>query len=129
MFGKSDLTGVGISFGLDRIYDVLEGLARFPETLNASSSVMFAHYDDANQSYAFEALGKLRAAGIPAELYPDNAKFQKQIKYANDKGISYVAIVGDNEMKNETFMLKNMETGEQEEMSIQALINYLNSIK
>ncbi len=129
MFGKSDLTGVGISFGLDRIYDVLEGLARFPETLNASSSLMFAHYDDVNQSYAFEALGKLRAAGISAELYPDKAKFQKQIKYANDKGISFVAIVGDNEMKNETFMLKNMETGEQEEMTIQALINYLNSIK
>ena len=129
MFGKSDLTGVGISFGLDRIYDVLEGLARFPETLNASSCVMFAHYDGVNQSYAFEALGKLRSAGIPPELYPDNAKFQKQIKYANDKGISYVAIVGDNEMKNETFMLKNMETGEQEEMSIQALIKYLNSIK
>ncbi len=129
MFGKSDLTGVGISFGLDRIYDVLEGLARFPETLNVSSSLMFAHYDDVNQSYAFEALGKLRAAGISAELYPDKAKFQKQIKYANDKGISFVAIVGDNEMKNETFMLKNMETGEQEEMTIQALINYLNSIK
>tara|TARA_B110000459_G_scaffold78099_2_gene87863 strand:+ start:9544 stop:10881 length:1338 start_codon:yes stop_codon:yes gene_type:complete len=129
MFGKSDLTGVGISFGLDRIYDVLEGLGRFPETLNASSSLMFAHYDDANQSYAFEALGKLRAAGISAELYPDKAKFQKQIKYANDKGISFVAIVGDNEMKNETLMLKNMETGEQEEMSIKALINYLNSIK
>ena len=129
MFGKSDLTGVGISFGLDRIYDVLEGLGRFPETLNASASLMFAHYDDANQSYAFEALGKLRAAGISAELYPDKAKFQKQIKYANDKGISFVAIVGDNEMKNETLMLKNMETGEQEEMTIQALINYLNSIK
>jgi len=129
MFGKSDLTGVGISFGLDRIYDVLEELGRFPETLNASSSLMFAHYDDANQSYAFEALGKLRAAGISAELYPDKAKFQKQIKYANDKGISFVAIVGDNEMKNETLMLKNMETGEQEEMSIKALINYLNSIK
>jgi|TARA_B110000483_G_scaffold148582_1_gene177150 histidyl-tRNA synthetase len=129
MFGKSDLTGVGISFGLDRIYDVLEGLGRFPETLNASASLMFAHYDDANQSYAFEALGKLRAAGISAELYPDKAKFQKQIKYANDKGISFVAIVGDNEMKNETLMLKNMETGEQEEMSIKALINYLNSIK
>ena len=129
MFGKSDLTGVGISFGLDRIYDVLEGLGRFPETLNASASLMFAHYDDANQSYAFEALGKLRAAGISAELYPDKAKFQKQIKYANDKGISFVAIVGDNEMKNETLMLKKMETGEQEEMSIKALINYLNSIK
>ena len=129
MFGKSDLTGVGISFGLDRIYDVLEELGRFPETLNASASLMFAHYDDANQSYAFEALGKLRAAGISAELYPDKAKFQKQIKYANDKGISFVAIVGDNEMKNETLMLKNMETGEQEEMSIKALINYLNSIK
>jgi len=129
MFGKSDLTGVGISFGLDRIYDVLEELGRFPETLNASASLMFAHYDDANQSYAFEALGKLRAAGISAELYPDKAKFQKQIKYANDKGISFVAIVGDNEMKNETLMLKNMETGEQEETSIKALINYLNSIK
>lgn len=125
MFGKTDLTGVGISFGLDRIYDVLEALDRFPETINASAKLLFVHFDEENQAYAFEALQQVRAAGISAEMYPDQAKFSKQMKYANDKGIPYVAIVGDNEMKTQTFMVKNMDSGKQEEIKLKQLIHLL----
>ena len=129
MFGKADLTGVGISYGLDRIYDVMEGLDRFPETINASSDVLFVHFDAAGQNYAFDALQRVRAAQISAEMYPDQAKFPKQMKYANDKGIPYVAIVGDNEVLKETIMLKNMETGTQEEKTIEEMIQLLKSFK
>lgn len=129
MFGKADLTGVGISYGLDRIYDVMEGLDRFPETINASSDVLFVHFDAAGQNYAFDALQRVRAAQISAEMYPDQAKFPKQMKYANDKGIPYVAIVGDNEVLKGTIMLKNMETGTQEEKTIEEMIQLLKSFK
>ncbi|MCB0510292.1 MAG: ATP phosphoribosyltransferase regulatory subunit, partial [Bacteroidetes bacterium] len=127
MFGKSDLTGVGISFGLERIYDVMEALNRFPENLNASSKLLLVHFSEANQNYAFQALNSLRDAGIHAEMYPDLVKFPKQLKYANDKNIPYVAIVGDKEMEQGLFALKNMETGEQQELGLDRLISFLKS--
>lgn len=125
MFGKSDLTGVGISFGLERIYDVMEELNKFPEELTRSSKLIFAHFSEENQAYAFEALGKVRSAGINAEMYPDQAKFPKQMKYANDKNIPFVAIVGDNEMEKKVFMLKDMANGEQKEMGLEEMIGMI----
>ena len=123
MFGKNDLTGVGVSFGLERIFDVMQALNKFPEDLNVSSKLLFVHFSKENQAYAFKAVNELRNNGIASEVYPDNVKFPKQMKYANDKNIPFVAIVGDNEMNNNTFMLKNMETGIQEAISLNELIS------
>ena len=125
MFGKSDLTGVGISFGLDRIYDVMEGLNRFPAQLHAVPVVMFAYFSEANQAFAFKALQACREAGLAAEMYPDLVKFPKQMKYANDKGIPYVAIIGDKEMEMQAYALKDMQTGEQTTFSLKDLIDHL----
>lgn len=125
MFGKSDLTGVGISFGLDRIYDVMEGLDRFPSQVNAVPVVMFAYFNQANQAFAFKAVQACREAGLAAELYPDVVKFPKQMKYANDKGIPFVAIVGDKEMEQQAYALKTMQTGEQTTFSLKDLIDHL----
>lgn len=123
MFGKSDLTGVGISFGLDRIYDVIEAVNKFPEELTVSSKLLFVHFSEENQAYAFKALQELRKVGIAAEMYPDNANFKKQMKYANDKNIPFVVVCGDNEMANESYMLKDMGSGEQKELSLVDLLN------
>lgn len=125
MFGKSDLTGIGISFGLERIFDVMLALNKFPEDLNVSSKLLLVHFSETNQAYAFKALNEIRNKGINAEVYPDNVKFQKQMKYANEKNIPFVAIIGDNEMNNDNYMLKNMETGNQEAMSLNELIDHL----
>jgi histidyl-tRNA synthetase len=125
MFGKSDLTGIGISFGLDRIYDVMEGLNRFPAQVNAVPVVMFAYFSEANQSFAFKAVQACREAGLAAEMYADLVKFPKQMKYANDKGIPYVAIIGDQEMEMQAFALKDMQTGEQTTYSLKDLIDHL----
>ena len=123
MFGKNDLTGVGVSFGLERIYDVMQALNKFPEDLNVSSKLLFVHFSEENQAYTFKAVNELRNKGIAAEVYPDTVKFQKQMKYANDKNIPFVAIVGDNEMNKNTFMLKNMATGQQEELNLNDLMS------
>lgn len=122
MFGKSDLTGVGISFGLDRIYDVIEAVNKFPEELVVSSKLLFVHFSAENQAYAFKALQEVRKAGISSEIYPDNANFKKQLKYANDKNIPFVAICGDNEMAEGKFMLKNMASGEQVEVGMEEIL-------
>jgi histidyl-tRNA synthetase len=125
MFGKSDLTGVGISFGLDRIYDVLEAVDKFPEDLTISSKVLFVHFSEENQTYAFKALQEVRRAGIASEIYPDNANFKKQMKYANDKNIPFVVVCGDDEMKKGVYMLKEMETGVQTEYVLEEMIGFL----
>ena len=122
LFGKSDLTGVGISFGLDRIYDVIEAVEKFPQELTVSSKLLFVHFSEENQAYAFKALQEVRTAGISAEMYPDNANFKKQMKYANDKNIPFVVVCGDNEMASGTYMLKDMESGEQREVGLEGLL-------
>lgn len=121
LFGKEDLTGVGISFGLDRIYDTMEGLELFPETLNVGTQVLFTYFSEENQQYAFNAVQTLRQKGIRAEMYPDVVKLGKQMKYADNKNIPYVVVCGDNEMANEQYALKNMKTGEQQLLSLDAL--------
>ena len=116
------MTGVGISFGLDRIYDVIEAVEKFPQELTVSSKLLFVHFSEENQAYAFKALQEVRTAGISAEMYPDNANFKKQMKYANDKNIPFVVVCWDNEMASGTYMLKDMESGEQREVGLEGLL-------
>jgi histidyl-tRNA synthetase len=123
IFGLPNVSGVGISFGLDRIYDVMEELNLFPEQLRATSTqVIFCHFDEATQLYCLPALKLLRDAGIAAEVFPDNKKLGKQLDYANALQIPFAAIAGETEMQQQVFTVKNLITGEQQTCTIQTLI-------
>ena len=113
IFGHQGLSGVGISFGADRIYDCLEQLELFPESICASSDILFTNFGEEEAMFALKCSRLLREKGIKAEVYPDNAKLKKQMNYANDKDIKFVALIGENEMKENKISLKNMATGEQ----------------
>jgi len=121
IFGLKDISGVGISFGLDRIYLVLEELLLFPETVSENTKVLFINFGDKESLYAMQAVTKLREKGIVSELYPDAAKMKKQMAYANKRAISYVVLAGDEEIDSQSYKLKNMESGEQETVSFEAL--------
>ena len=116
-----DVSGVGISFGLDRIYLVIEELDLFPETITKSTEVLFINFGETEALYALKAINILRDKGVNAELYPDNAKMKKQMNYANKRNIPFVVIVGEKEVENNTFALKNMSTGEQESVNLNQL--------
>ena len=122
LFGMKGMSGVGISFGADRIYDVLTELALFPKETDQGLTLLFVNFGENEQAYCMKLVHEVRANGIDSELYPSAAKMQKQMKYANDRNVQYVAIVGDQEMKEELIQLKNMESGEQEEVSLEELI-------
>lgn len=123
IFGLKGVSGVGISFGLDRIALVLEDLNLFPElSTQCTTQVLFTNFGPAESLYSYKAMQSLRANGIVAELYPDPSKLKKQITYANKRSIPYVVLVGDEEMEANTFTLKNMSTGTQETVDIQTLI-------
>ncbi len=126
IFGMKDLSGVGVSFGADRIYDVLEELNLFPTELEASTQLMFANFGDEEAFQSAIWLKMLRDNGIASELYPDGHKLKKQMNYANNKNIPFVALVGEDEMKNQEILVKNMETGEQNTYSIVELIKFFN---
>ena len=113
IFGLKDISGVGISFGLDRIYLVVEELNLFPETVVASSKALFVNYGEKEAFYALEAITKLRASNIKVELYPDSVKVGKQFMYADKRQIPFAVIVGETEMKEGKFALKNLVSGEQ----------------
>jgi len=113
LFGLKGLSGVGISFGADRIYDVLTALNLFPVELVNEKKVLFINFAASTYLHAAPLMIALRAQGISCEIYPTQAKLQKQFKYANDKKISYVAMIGEEELKNNSVALKNMLTGEQ----------------
>ncbi len=113
IFGLKDMSGVGISFGLDRIYLVIEELNLFPETVTSHSKALFINYGEKEAFYSMKAISKLRNFNIKVELYPDKTKVAKQFQYADKKGIPYVIIVGDTEMNEEKFALKNLLSGEQ----------------
>lgn len=113
VFGMSGMSGVGISFGADRIFDVLNQLDLYPKEAVNGTQVLFVNFGEVEAAYCLPVLAKVRAAGIRAEIYPDCAKMKKQMGYANDKQIPFVAIVGENEMKEGKLTLKNMTTGEQ----------------
>ena len=126
IFGLKNMSGVGISFGIDRIFDVMNDANLFPESIHASASVdlMFVNFGDAEQQYILPYVAKLRNEGIKVELYPDNnKKLNKQFDYADKKKILFVCIVGSEEMKNNTFKLKNMQSGEQKELDLASLVN------
>lgn len=125
VFGMSGTSGVGISFGADRIYDVLNTLELYPKDTLASTKVLFVNFGEEEGAQSLQYVMKLRANGIPAEIYPDSTKMKKQMSYANDKNVAYVAMVGETEMANGTIALKCMETGEQENLTIDEVISKL----
>ena len=125
VFGMSGTSGVGISFGADRIYDVLNTLELYPKDTLASTKVLFVNFGEKEGAQSLQYVMKLRANGIPAEIYPDSTKMKKQMSYANDKNVAYVAMVGETEMANGTIALKCMETGEQENLTIKEVISKL----
>ena len=113
VFGMSGMSGVGISFGADRIYDVLNQLDLYPKEAVNATQLLFVNFGDKEAAYCLPVLSAARDAGIRAEIYPDSAKMKKQMSYANDKNIPFVAIVGENEMNEGKLTLKNMTTGGQ----------------
>ncbi len=125
IFGLKDVSGVGISFGLDRIYLVLEALNLFPETISNTVKVLFINFGDAEALASMKAIKQLREEGISAELFPDNKKTIKQFNYANKRNIPYVVLLGEAELQSDTFTLKNMATGEQQPWNLQELIKAL----
>ena len=114
VFGLKDMSGVGISFGADRIYDVIEDLGLFPEETDASVTLLFANFGEKEAAYCMSLAKKLRAEGVDCEVYPSDAKMKKQLKYADDKGVRFVALIGENELNTGELQVKNMETGEQQ---------------
>ena len=125
VFGLQDISGVGISFGADRIYDVLNQLNLFPENLASITKLMFVNFGKNEEKYCLPLLEKIRKAGINAEIYPSSAKIKKQMTYANNKNIPYVALIGENEMNQDVINLKNMTTGEQNMVSLEKLIEMI----
>ena len=123
VFGLPNMSGVGISFGADRIYDVLNELNLYPESVSTSTKLLFVTFGEAEQTYCLPLLAKVRKAGINAEIYPDaGAKMKKQMGYADDKKIPFVVIVGSDEMQNGLLTFKNMASGEQQKIAIDAII-------
>ena len=125
VFGLDDVSGVGISFGADRIFDVLNALNLYPEGTCASTKVIFTNFGDTEAKASLKHIMKLRKAGISAEIYPDNAKMKKQMGYADSNKIPFVAIVGETELAEDKITLKNMNDGSQELLSIDEVINRL----
>ncbi len=125
IFGLPGLSGVGISFGADRIYDVMTELQLFPQEIGATTKLLFANFGETEEIYSLPILRQIRQAGINAEIYPEAAKMKKQFKYADDKKIPFVAIIGADEMANGTIALKNMQSGEQANLRLEELIAQL----
>ncbi|WP_282125405.1 histidine--tRNA ligase [Marinifilum flexuosum] len=125
IFGLKDVSGVGISFGADRIYDVLEQMNKFPEETAATTKVLFINFGEKEELFCLPILSKLRGNGINAEIYPASQKMKKQMTYANNKNIPYVIMVGETEMEEGVVSLKNMETGDQEKLTPEQLIEKL----
>ncbi len=125
IFGLKNISGVGFSFGVDRIYDVMEELNLFPETVVTTSQVLIVHHDLPAQEYGMPILAQMRRSGISAELYPDVSKFKKQMTYANKKAIPHVIVIGDEEINTGLLTLKDMRTGHQEQLSLQDICQKL----
>ena len=126
VFGMEGMSGVGISFGADRIYDVLNQLDLYPKEAVNGTQLLFVNFGEAEAAYVLPVLAQVRAVGIRAEIYPDAAKMKKQMSYANAKMVPFVAIVGENEMKEGKVMLKNMTSGEQSLVTPEDLVAAIN---
>lgn len=125
IFGMPDTSGVGISFGADRIYDVLDGLDLYPKEAMQATKALFVNFGGAAEAASLKLLKGLRAHGIPAEIYPDDAKMKKQMEYANRRGIPFVVLIGDTEVASKTAAVKNMATGEQADVPFDGLADHL----
>lgn len=121
IFGLKDMSGMGISFGLDRIYLVMDELKLFPETVSENSNALFINFGEKEALYAMKAISNLRKTGVKVELYPDTAKMGKQMGYADKRNIPYTILAGDKEMETQSYTLKNMKSGEQRELSFSEL--------
>jgi histidyl-tRNA synthetase len=122
VFGLENVSGVGVSFGADRIYDVLQQLDLFPEEVITGTRILFINFGAAEEKYILSLLPEFRRAGIETEIYPDQAKLKKQMAYANGKGIPFVALVGENEIQSNVLTIKYMDTGKQQELTVREAI-------
>ncbi|XOV94679.1 MAG: histidine--tRNA ligase [Bacteroidota bacterium] len=125
VFGLPDVSGIGISFGLDRIYDVLEEKNLFPKNLNIHANVLITHFDEASFIHGIDLLNKLRSEGVSSMLYPDVVKINKQFNYANKIDVPFVIVIGEEEVKNKIYTLKEMRTGQQKLLEYSELIKLL----
>ena len=125
IFGMPGVSGVGISFGVDRIFDVLNELDAYPQDAMIATRVLFINFGDKETAYCLPVVKKLRDAGIRTEMYPESAKMKKQMSYANTKQIPFVAMAGENEINEGKFTLKNMTTGDQQMVTVEQLIDLL----
>ena len=128
IFGLPDMSGVGISFGADRIYDVLEGLDKFPAGLSSGSRLLFANMDAASAAYVLPVAASLRSAGVSVEVYPDSGKLKKQFDYADRKGIPFISICGSSEAEAGQVNIKNLASGEQKSFAagdLEAILEFL----
>ncbi len=128
IFGLKDVSGVGISFGLDRIYLVLEELNLFPKAIDQSLDVLCVNFGDKEALAALKLVGKLRKMGVKADFYPSTAKMQKQMKYANNRNVPYVVLIGEQELASNTFVVKDMAKGEQQTYSLDAPENFVKEL-
>jgi len=128
IFGMEGVSGVGVSFGADRIYDVLLQLDRFPDRAETDTQVLFVNFGPAETAFILPVIEQLRDRGIASELYPDQARMKKQMTYANNRGIPYVAVVGEQELAGGVVSLKEMETGQQDQLTPAELVDRLASI-
>ena len=124
IFGLSNVSGVGVSFGLDRIYLVMEELNAFPETVSVAPEVLFLNLGEKETTYALPTITTLRRKGVRADLYPDNTKLGKQFQYADKKGIHFAVLAGTAEIEKNSFTIKNLQTGEQQEISKEDLLGF-----
>lgn len=122
VFGLPDVSGVGFSFGVDRLYDAMDELKLFPEEAEESSQVLIAHMDESAMTHGLEALKELREEGIASEIYPDITKLKKQLDYANKKKIPFVIVIGSEEMNSGALTFKNMKTGEQQKLTLKEIL-------
>lgn len=125
IFGKSGLSGVGISFGADRIYDCLEQLNLYPAELSSQTDILFINFGESESLFAQKIARELRCKGVKTEVYPDNAKLKKQMNYANDKQIKFVILAGEEEIKQNKVTLKNMQSGEQSMLSVEEIVPHI----
>jgi histidyl-tRNA synthetase len=123
IFGMPGISGVGISFGIDRIFDVLNALEAYPKDAVNGTQLLFINFGEKETAYCLPAVAKAREAGIRTEIFPDAAKMKKQMSYANAKLIPFVALAGENEINEGKYTLKNMSTGEQQLVTAEELIN------
>ena len=127
IFGLKDVSGVGVSFGADRIFDLMETKGLFPKKLYQSAKILFVNFGDKEQAACLRFASELRKEGISTEIYPDQVKLKKQFKYAHDCAIPFVAIIGENEINNNTITVKDLQSGEQKEYNIKELTHMLKS--